>query len=238
MPWPRAWRGTPAASFPVRSLGAATFARIGGAPAGGDLDGLPLALELAAARMGTLGPAQLALRLEHRFQVLVNRVQGGAIPAHHDTLRAAVTWSYALLSEAERRVFERLGRVRRQLDARREAVCSGSDVPAEDVLRLLGRLVDRSLVIAAPTRDGQVRYRMLETLRAYAADALSLLERRHAMFYVTVAEAMGPRLVRTDQSALPPPARTGALRCPGGARVEPQPVSGWAQQRWRSNRSR
>jgi predicted ATPase/DNA-binding CsgD family transcriptional regulator len=131
------------------------------------LDGLPLALELAAARVRTLGPEQLASRLDDRFRVLVDGPRSS--PAHHRTLLTTIDWSYALLTEAERRLFARLAVFVGgwTLEAA-EAVCSDGGIAVRDILPLLGRLIDRSLVV---TETGD-RYRLLETLREYAADRL------------------------------------------------------------------
>ncbi len=133
------------------------------------LDGLPLALELAAARLRILGAEQLAARLDDRFRVLVDGPRSS--PAHHRTLLTTIEWSYALLTEEERRLFARLAVFVGgwTLDAA-EAVCADRDIAAQDVLRLLGRLIDRSLVL---TETGD-RYRLLETLREYAADHLRM----------------------------------------------------------------
>ncbi|HZO30166.1 MAG TPA: adenylate/guanylate cyclase domain-containing protein, partial [Chloroflexota bacterium] len=148
------------------------------------LDGVPLAVELAAARVRGLAPEQLAARLDDHLRLLTggNRT---ALP-RHQTLRALVDWSYALLSESERILFRRLSLFAGgwTLDAA-EAVCSGvpstssgQAVEAEDVLGLLFQLVDRSLVLAEEQhatdgRQGETRYRLLETLRQYGAEKLS-----------------------------------------------------------------
>jgi predicted ATPase len=130
------------------------------------LDGIPLALELASARLGGLSIDQLAARLDQRFRLLT----GGSRTAlpRQQTLQATVDWSYGLLGVAEQTLFNRLAVFAGgfTLDAA-EAVCAGRPIAAEDVLELLLRLVARSLV-TAEEREGNVeRYRLLETLRQY-----------------------------------------------------------------------
>lgn len=154
------------------------------------LDGMPLALELAAARVSTLSPAQIAARLGSRFDLLTSGSR--TADARQRTLRAAVDWSYDLLDEQERRVFDRLAVFHGgwTLEAA-EAVLGGEDLPAEHVLDVVGRLVQRSMVVVE--RGDATRYRMLETLREYAAERLAavgeadVLARRHARHYLQVA---------------------------------------------------
>jgi predicted ATPase/Tfp pilus assembly protein PilF len=168
------------------------------------LDGIPLALELAAARVPQLGVAEIARRLDDHLRLLV----GGArtAPARHQTLRATMEWSHELLTESERRVFERLAIFAGgwTLDAA-ESVCSDEDVHADSVLDLLGQLVDRSLAVADAATDGTLRYRLLETLRQYAHEqlassgALQSTASRHAAYYVALGEQAAPRLTGMDQ---------------------------------------
>jgi predicted ATPase len=133
-------------------------------------DGLPLAIELAAAWVKTLNPEQIAARLEDRFRLLT----GGSRTAtlRHQTLRGAIEWSYSLLSVDEQILFDRLsvfaGECR--LEAV-EAVCAGNGIEEEDVLPLLDRLVGKSLVVAEE-RHGDQRFRLLETLRLYGRERL------------------------------------------------------------------
>ena len=134
------------------------------------LDGLPLAIELAAARIRSLSPAEIVQHLDHRFDLLARpRTRG---EERHRTLRATVDWSYRLLEEPERLVFERLSVVASScdIDAAR-AICGGAGVSPDSVLEQLDRLVERSLVWAR-TDAGATRYGMLETLREYARDRL------------------------------------------------------------------
>jgi predicted ATPase/DNA-binding SARP family transcriptional activator len=161
------------------------------------LDGMPLALELAAARASSLSFTELADRLTDRFALLT----GGArtAEARQRTLRATVDWSHALLDSREQTVFRRLAVFHGgwTLDSA-EAVVSAMGVSASSVLDLLSRLVDRSLVIADPGRP--TRYRMLETLRQYAAERLDAsgerdaVADRHAAHFVQLAEAAEYRL--------------------------------------------
>jgi predicted ATPase len=131
------------------------------------LDGMPLAIELAAARLRSLTPDQVADRLDDRFRLL--GVGGGAALPRHQTLRAVVDWSWDLLAEPERVVLRRLAVFPGGATVEAaEAVCGGDGVPGEDVLYLLASLVDKSLVNSA--RDeatGDVRYMLLDTIRAY-----------------------------------------------------------------------
>jgi predicted ATPase/class 3 adenylate cyclase len=131
------------------------------------LDGLPLAIELAAARARTLSPQQIAARLDDRLGLLTGGTR--TAPARQQTLRAAADWSYELLSEPEQTLFRRLAVLGGAwtLEAA-DAVCGGGGLGPDAVLDLLARLVDKSLVEATPTRGGDTRYRLLETLREYA----------------------------------------------------------------------
>jgi predicted ATPase/class 3 adenylate cyclase len=151
------------------------------------LDGVPLAIELAAARIGAMTPAELARRLEHRFEVLAGGRRGAV--ERHQTLRAAIDWSYDLLTDAQRRLLGRLSVFAGgcTLEAA-ETVCTGGPVGARDVWELVAALVARSLVVAED-RGGSTRYRLLETIRQYGEDRLSEhgdtdeFARRHAQYY-------------------------------------------------------
>ena len=163
------------------------------------LDGMPLALELAAARTSTLSPSEIAARLGHRFSLLTSGTR--TAETRQRTLRAAVDWSYDLLTAEERRVFDHLAAFHGgwTLEAA-EAVLGDEDLSAGEVLDIVGRLVQRSMVVVE--RGVTTRYRMLETLREYAAERLEAageaeaLARRHARHYQAVA-AGGERLLRT-----------------------------------------
>ena len=135
------------------------------------LDGLPLAVELAAVRVRALAPADILTRLADQFRLLT----GGsriALP-RHQTLRGVIDWSYNLLFDDERRVFERMSAFAGSCPlAAAEQVCAGSGIEREDVADLLGRLVDKSLIVAAQTSRG-VRFRMLQTVSEYGRERLA-----------------------------------------------------------------
>ena len=134
------------------------------------LDGMPLAIELAAARVKVLSPPDIAARLSDRFRLLT----GGSRTAlpRHQTLRAMIDWSYQLLTEPEHCALRRLSAFAGgwTMEAA-EAVCQGDEIAANDVLDLLARLVDKSLVLMSE-HDGVTRYHLLETIRQYAAERL------------------------------------------------------------------
>jgi predicted ATPase/transcriptional regulator with XRE-family HTH domain len=154
------------------------------------LDGLPLAIELAAARTPVLSPGELAARLNDRFGVLVSGKR--TAPPRHQTLRAGIDWSYGLLDEQERRLFARLSVFAGSFSlSAAEAVC-GEEV---DVLESLANLVDRSLVgVERAPDETNSRYRLLETLHAYASERLHMgteapqLQQRHARWALHLAE--------------------------------------------------
>lgn len=167
------------------------------------LDGVPLAIELAAARAGVLSVAEIAARLDDRFRLLAagNRA---AVP-RQQTLRATVDWSHDLLSPAERVLFRRLAVFAGgwTLDAA-EVVCAGDGLEPADVLDLLAALAAKSLVLAE-AQPAATRYRLLETLRQYAEERLkeageaAAVQRRHARFFLSLAEAAEPRLWGPEQ---------------------------------------
>jgi predicted ATPase/DNA-binding SARP family transcriptional activator/tetratricopeptide (TPR) repeat protein len=135
------------------------------------LDGLPLAVELAAARMRALAPGDILDRLADQFRLLTGGSRT-AVPRHR-TLRAVIDWSYDLLFEDERRVFERMSAFAGpcSLEAA-EQVCAGSAIAPDDVADLLARLVDKSLISATQTSRG-VRFRVLQTLAEYGRERLA-----------------------------------------------------------------
>jgi predicted ATPase/transcriptional regulator with XRE-family HTH domain len=157
------------------------------------LDGIPLAIELAAARLGGLAIEHLAARLDQRFRLLT----GGrrTAPARQQTLQATVDWSYHLLSVPEQTLFNRLAIFSGgfTLEAA-EAVCAGGPIASEAVLDLLLRLVDKSLVTVEARAGDVERYRLLETLRQYAHERLLVeseaeaLHVRHTSYYCALAE--------------------------------------------------
>ena len=161
------------------------------------LDGLPLAIELAAARLRALPLATLAERLDDRF-ALLSRGARTALPRQR-TLRAVVDWSYDLLFDDERRLFARLSVFVGgcELDAI-ESVCADDKVPKADVLDVLSRLVDKSLVMAPIA--GETRFSQLQTLWQYGNDRLDdsdeadMVRARHAAYYRQFAEHANERL--------------------------------------------
>ncbi len=150
------------------------------------LDGVPLAIELAAARARTLPPSELLSRLDDSLRLLTTGDRAGA--DRHRTLRATIQWSYDLLSPAQRRLFERLSVFTGPFDlAAAEAVAADADVDTVEVDHLLGDLVERSMVTPEPGRFGP-RFRLLETLRHFADQHLAAqdeaegISRRHAQW--------------------------------------------------------
>ena len=170
------------------------------------LDGIPLAIELAAARANVLSAEQIAERLDDRFRLLTRGVRT-ALP-RHQTLRGAVEWSYQLLSEPERLLFDRLSVFRGgfTLEAAEE-VCSGDGLESSEVLDVLSQLVDKSLVVVGEGLEGESRYRLLEVLRLYGAERLAETGRtqdvrgRHASYFLTMAETASPELFTAKQVA-------------------------------------
>jgi predicted ATPase/DNA-binding XRE family transcriptional regulator len=171
------------------------------------LDGIPLAIELAAARLRGLSIEALAARLDQRFRLLT----GGSRTAlpRQQTLQAMVDWSYGLLSAPEQTLFNRLAVFTGgfALEAA-EAVGAGGSIAADEVLTLLLRLVDRSLVIGEETDGSVERYRLLETLRQYGRERLAAsgeaeaLYSRHFAHYQAVAEHAQRIFPVTQQAAL------------------------------------
>ncbi|MFI9507464.1 BTAD domain-containing putative transcriptional regulator [Nocardia sp. NPDC052566] len=182
------------------------------------LDGIPLAIELAAARLRTMSLEQVATRLDDRFRLLT----GGSRTAlpHHRTLRAVVDWSWELLTDAERTVLRRLAVFAggASLEAA-ERVCAGIDGGPEEwaVLELLTTLTEKSLLLTAAgdclqvgrngTADGGPRYRMLGTIRQYAMDRLEesgesdSARRAHLAYFTGLADTAEPHLRRAEQLA-------------------------------------
>jgi predicted ATPase/DNA-binding SARP family transcriptional activator len=162
------------------------------------LDGIPLALELAAARLRVLAPEQIATRLEEDFRLLASSSRT-AIPRHR-TLRATIDWSYALLTDHERFLLQRLSVFVRSFSLEAaEAVCAARSIGRDDILDLLSALVDKSLVLM-DVSEGEARYHLLETVRQYAADRLAEsaydddVREHHAKYFVHLAETAAPHL--------------------------------------------
>ena len=167
------------------------------------LDGIALAIELAAARVQSMTPTEIATRLADQFRLLRGGTRGGV--ERHQTLRRAIDWSYDLLNDDERHVLDRLsvfaGGATLE-DA--EAVLMDDTIATFDVLEHLSALVRRSLVSAEMT-DGHTRYRLLETVRQYAhdrldqSDSVAILQRRHAEHFASLSQNAGPHLRGPDQ---------------------------------------
>jgi predicted ATPase/DNA-binding CsgD family transcriptional regulator len=172
------------------------------------LDGIPLAIELAAARLRVMSAAELHARLDERFLLLTGGSRA-ALP-RQQTLRAMVDWSWELLNGAERAVLARLSVFAGAFGlAAAEAVAAGPEVSAGEVLGHLGALVDKSLVQFGDSSAGPGRYRLLETVRQYAVGRLDSLrpgapERTrtcHRNYYLALAEAAAPQLIAHEQAA-------------------------------------
>jgi predicted ATPase/DNA-binding SARP family transcriptional activator len=167
------------------------------------LDGIPLALELAATRVRALGVHGLVARLDDRFRLLATGHRGA--PPRQQTLMAMIDWSWELLTGPERAVLRRLA-VHADgctLEAA-EVVCAADDLQAADVVELLARLVDRSLVVVVHGSDGP-RYRLLESVAAYCVERLhqagevEQVRQRHQRYYSDLAEEAEPHLRGPDQ---------------------------------------
>jgi predicted ATPase/DNA-binding CsgD family transcriptional regulator len=192
-------------SFKLTELNAAAVAQICQC-----LDGIPLAIELAAARVKVLKTSEIAARLDDRF-ALLNSSNRTALP-RHQTLRAAIDWSYDLLSEPERILLRRLSVFAGgcTLEAA-EQICSdrgeGAKVISSLVLDLMSHLVDKSLV-NVDKQGGETRYRMLETIRQYAfgrleeSDEVEMVRKLHAEFFVALAKCFQSNMTSTEMKAL------------------------------------
>ncbi len=171
----------------------------------GRLDGIPLAIELAATRSNVLNLRTLARSLDDRFKVLT----GGSRTAlpRHKTLAALIDWSYDLLTSLERELFNRVGIFAGGFDlSAASAVCSGDGLDETDTVDLLTSLTDKSLVVVDTTGDYE-RYRLMESTRAYAlgklaaAGDLDIIARRHAGYYRDQAKAMDERTGKGSTAA-------------------------------------
>lgn len=169
------------------------------------LDGIPLAIELAAARVRVLSPEQIAHRLDDAFRLLTGGSRT-ALPRHR-TLRATMEWSFGLLGAREQALLRRLAVFPGSftLEAA-EAVCALPPLEAEDILDGVSALVDRSLVLMEPG-DGIARYRLLETVRQYGIERLdeaaerAALERKHAEHFLALMEMVAPTIVGGSPAA-------------------------------------
>jgi len=162
------------------------------------LDGIPLAIELAAVRVKVLAVKQIAARLDDRFRLLTRGTQISF--RRYQTLRGAIDWSYNLLSDPERVLLRRLSVFAGgwALEAA-ESICAGGSLDAAAILDLLTSLVDKSLLLAE-TQSGEARYRLLQTIRQYAWDRLvesneaADMRKRHRDWYSALAERAAPEL--------------------------------------------
>jgi predicted ATPase/class 3 adenylate cyclase len=171
------------------------------------LDGMPLAIELAAARLSSVSLTDLRDRLDHRFRLLTG---GSRVAlARQQTLLATVSWSYSLLDGPEQQLLRRLAVFPESFDlAAAEAVCGFGSIDRLDVVELLGSLVNKSLVVTEPRAD-VLRYRLLETIRQFAGDRLveagdeetAAVSAAHCAHFVSVAETAEPRLAGPDQGS-------------------------------------
>ena len=167
------------------------------------LDGLPLAIELAAARVRMFTPTEIASRLDQRFAILTGGARTGL--RRQQTLRAAVDWSYELLSDPEQLLFRRLSVFVGgfALEAA-EAICSGNGIETDEIVDLVSSLVDRSIVVAEP-HDGTMRYRLLETIREYSRELLASSDEaarvwsRHLRWFADLAAKGSDGLETSDE---------------------------------------
>ncbi len=171
------------------------------------LDGIPLAIELAAARLRVMSAGELEARLDQRFAILTGGSRAAA--PRQQTLRAMVEWSWELLTDAEQAVLARLSVFAGGFGlAAAEAVAAGLDVRLDEVAGLLGALVDKSLVQFGDAGAGLGRYRLLETVREYAAvrlgasgpAAAAAARLAHRDYYLVLAEAAASQLLTHDQA--------------------------------------
>ena len=167
------------------------------------LDGLPLAIELAAARVRMLSPSALRRRLDDRLSTLTSGTRDR--PGRQQTLRGAIAWSHDLLDEADRRLFRRFGVIAGSAALSEiEAVCGPADEIGREVFDGLGSLVEQSLLRVIETDEDEPRFGMLATIREFARERLTeageadALERRHAEVYLALAEAAAPQLLGPD----------------------------------------
>ncbi len=169
------------------------------------LEGIPLAIELAAARIGLMSPNQMLERLQDRFGLLT----GGSrtSPTRHRTLQSALDWSHDLLGDRERTLFRRLSVFAGGFSLEAIEQVSGDALEVAAITGLLGNLVDKSLVIAASEGSASIRFRMLETMHQFARERLAesgemeRLTSRHSEFFVSLAEEAAPHLESRDQQS-------------------------------------
>lgn len=167
------------------------------------LDGIPLALELCAARVRAVPPDEILFRLKDRFGFLTARSR--VVPRRQRTVRASIDWSYELLDDAERALFRRLSVFAGSFDVDAvEVVCPGGPLSGE-LLSTLAALIDKSLISTKPAVAGRGRYRLLETMREYADERLrenrewELIRGKHARHFAATAEEAVPQLELPEQ---------------------------------------
>ena len=168
------------------------------------LDGIPLAIELAAARVKMMSVVDIARRLDDRFNLLT--VGNRSAPLRHQTLRAAIDWSFELLTKAEQILFRSLSVFAGGFTLHAaEEVCGFGKLKQSHILPLLGRVVDKSLVVMdATSKDGQLRYRLLETIREYALEKLiesgeeHNIRDHHMEFFSQMAIDAEPKLLGAE----------------------------------------
>jgi len=194
----RAWRRNPA--FTLTQQNAKAVAEVCM-----KLEGIPLAVELAAARVGTLSIVQMARRLEDSLRLLM--ADDRTAPPKQRTLRGTLDWSHELLDASERKLFARLAVFAGgwALEAA-EMVGAGDGIEEGEVLDLLSKLVEKSLVMTEPTEAAEMRYRMLEPVGQYAREKLGesgeteTVRRQHAALFLTLAEEAEPELLGAEQT--------------------------------------
>jgi predicted ATPase/DNA-binding CsgD family transcriptional regulator len=171
------------------------------------LDGIPLAIEMAAARASVLSPEQILDRLEHRVRLLT----GGSRIAvrRHQTLTAALDWSHALLTDDERKMFRRLSVFAGGFTLESaESVASGTDLDPRSVLDLVSRLVDKSLVVPIVGSEGAIRYQMLTTVQEFGRERLvesgeaEVVRGLHLKYFLNLAEQAAPRLMERSETTM------------------------------------
>ncbi|HEX7976920.1 MAG TPA: LuxR C-terminal-related transcriptional regulator [Anaerolineales bacterium] len=186
-------------TFEVREDNAAALAQVCRR-----LNGMPLAIELAAARIRVLTVEQIASRLDDSLRLLAGGQRTDL--ARHQTLKATLDWSYDLLSDKEQRLFQRLAVFAGgfSLDTV-EAVCAGEDIELNEVLDLLSALIDRSLVVVDKQPGRAPRYRLLEPIQQYSAERLrssgekAVVRKRHLDWYLALAQAAEAKLSGPEQ---------------------------------------
>ena len=167
------------------------------------LDGLPLAIELAAARVRSMTPVDLVAGLDERFRLLVGNRRSRT--ERHQTMRATLDWSYSLCDPVEQTVFDRLSVFPADFDSAAASAVAGEGLSAFAVQDALGRLVDRSLVTSDVGDDGTARFRMLETMRAYGRERLrdtgdaDAVRERHACHIADVVDRLTASLLGPDR---------------------------------------